>query len=302
MAEQDNKSPKKKKEPSVLDIARELEAKQQQIAREQAAAAAAQAEKERLAYEEQLRQDRLELIRLKQGVIGESETIHEERPAEKHYTLGQRIGNFFYHNKWWLGIACFFVAMTGYLTWQWVTTVRPDMIVLLLVDDDFFNAACNERIGDIFEQFIEDENGDGKVAVDVYYIPASEAAADNSGYTGNTTKLFAEFQIAEACIVISDDAADQFIVPDSTLYDLSADYGQYAQTEAMRFYLTDTAFFDDLEWDGDPLGKDVYIGIRSVRKTLDSEAGRQKTFDISYPALGRFIETYGTLRTDAAQD
>ena len=299
MAEQDNKSPKKKKEPSVLDIARELEAKQQQIREEQAAAARAQAEEERLAYEEQLRQDRLELIRLKQGVIDESETIHEERPEEKHYTIWQRLGNFFYHNKWWLGIACFFVAMTGYLTWQWVTTVRPDMIVLLLVDDDFFNAACNERIGDLFEQYIEDENGDGKIAVDVYYIPASEAAADNSGYTGNTTKLFAEFQIAEACIVISNDAADQFIVPDSTLYDLSADYGQYAQTEAMRFYLTDTAFFDDLEWDGDPLGDDVYIGIRSVRKTLDSEEEMQKTFDISYPALGRFIEAYGTLRTDA---
>ena len=282
-----------KKEDSVLETARKLEAEQQRIAEEQQALAREKEEEERRAYEEQLRKERLELIRLKQGVIEESETIHEEHEEEKHYTLGQKIGNFFYHNKWWMGIGGFMAAVSGFLVWQAVTTVHPDMIVLLLVHDDLLNYTCNEQISEVFEQYIEDENGDGKVVVDVYYIPASAETAEQSGYTGDQTKLFAEFQISEACIVISDEGADKYIVPDHTLYDLEDDFGQYEETESMRFYLSDTDFAKDIGWDEAPLDKDIYIGIRSVRKTMDSIEKMQKTFDISYPALGKFIEQYG---------
>ena len=295
MADKQNpKGSKKPKEPSVLDIARELEAQQERIREEQQEIARQQYEEERSAHAEQLRKDKVELIRLKQGVIEESDTIYEEHPEERKFTLREKISNFFYHNKWWLGIASFFAFIIGFITWQIVTTVKPDMIVLLLVHDDFFNAACNERIGELFSQYIADENGDGRVAVDVYYIPASADTADRSGYTGDSTKLFAEFQISEAVLVISDEGADEFIVPDQTLYSLEEDFGDYAQTDGVRFYLSDTGFADALEWDEGPLDKDIYIGIRKVRKTLDSEKEMQKVFDVSYPALRQFIVQFGT--------
>lgn len=287
----------KKKQDGVLDAYRNMEEQQRKMQEEQDARRREQEEQERKAYEEQLRQERLELIRLKQGVITESETIHEEHETPPKYTIWQKISNFFYHNKWWMGIAAFFVFLTGFLVWQVVTTVHADMIVLLLVDDDLLNATSNAQISEVFEQYIDDVNGDGKVVVDVYYIPASDESADKSGYTGDSTKLFAEFQIAEACIVISDERADQFIVPDHTLYNLEEDFGEYAQTEEMRFYLADTDFAKDIGWTEQPLGKDVYIGIRSVRETLESEAKMQKTFDISYPVLGKFIAHYGTPET-----
>lgn len=285
---------KKEKEKSVIQIAQEMEAQAQKRQEEQMALAARKREAERKAYEEQLRQERLELIRLKQGVIEESETIHEEHEEPPHYTFGERVGNFLYHNKWWLGIACFFAFVIGFLIYQTVTTVRPDLIVLLLVHDDYLNADCNEQIGQLFEQYIGDENGDGKVVCDVYYIPASDETAERSGYTGDSTKLFAEFQIAEACIVISDEGADQFIVPEHTLYDLEEDFGDYAETDGVRFYLRDTAFADDIGWTDGKLDADIYIGIRAVRETLDSKEKMQETFDISYPALRQFIEAYGT--------
>lgn len=289
---------KQNQEPSVLDAARQMEEEQAKRRAEQEAAQREQDEAERKAYEEQLRQERLELMRLKQGVITESDTIFEEHEEEKHYTFWQKLGNFFYHNKWWMGIASFFVFITGFLIWQVVTTVHPDMIVLLLVDDDLLNATSNAQISEVFEQFIGDENGDGKVVVDVYYIPASDESADKSGYTGDSTKLFAEFQVAEACVVISDEGADKFIVPEHTLCDLEKDFGQYQQTKEMRFYLADTDFAKDIGWTEQPLDKDIYIGIRSVRETLESEEKMQKTFDISYPVLGRFIEHYGTLEEE----
>lgn len=288
---------KKKKEKSVFEIAQEMEAQQQRLNEEQMALARQKREEERIAYEEQLRQDRLELMRLKQGVIDESETIREENEEKKKYSITERIGNFFYHNKWWMGVAAFFAFVVGFLVYQTVTTVHPDMIVLLLVHDDLLNATCNEQIGELFAQYIEDENGDGKVVCDVYYIPASDQTADRSGYTGDSTKLFAEFQIGEACIVISDEGADQFIVPEHTLTDLEEPFGQYEQTDGMRFYLSDTKFAEDIGWTEGKLDQDIYIGIRSVRDTLDSKEEMQETFDISYPALQKFIEAYGTPAT-----
>ncbi len=244
-----SKKDKRGRQPGLLDAARALEEQRAQEAAQAKELARRAEEEKQKAYEEQLRQERLELLRLKQGVIDESETIHEEKEAPKKYTIWQKISNFFYHNKWWMGMAAFFVFVGGYLTYQTLTTVHPDMIVLLLVHDDYFNAACSDNICALFEQYIGDENGDGRVDVDVYYIPASEATAERSGYTGDSTKLFAEFQTGEAVLVISDAGADAFIVPDNNLLDLEDSLGQYAQTDAQRFYLADTGFAEAVGWD-----------------------------------------------------
>ena len=111
---------KKEKGKSFLETMREIDAKEQQ--QEEAREAAMQAQlaeqekREKEAYEKKIQQDRIELIRLKQGVITESDRIAEEHPEKKKMPLGKRISNFFYHNKWWLGITIVLVLLFGYLT------------------------------------------------------------------------------------------------------------------------------------------------------------------------------------------
>ena len=56
---------------------KEREIKQQELLEQQE-----KAEKE--AYAQKIREERIELMRLKQGVITESETIHEEQEEKKH--------------------------------------------------------------------------------------------------------------------------------------------------------------------------------------------------------------------------
>lgn len=290
------KNEKKPKEKSVFDIAREMEQQQQQEAAK-ARELARQAEEERkIEYEKQLREERIELMRLKQGVIDESETIREEQEEKKKYTFREKIGNFFYHNKWWLGIGSFFTFIVVFLVYQTVTTVHPDLIVMLVADDDYFNAQCTPQIAALFEQYVGDENGDGKVTVDVYYIPASEESSLKSGFTGDSTKLFAEFQMGEALIVISDSEADNYIVPDSTLEDLEPYFGEYAQTEDFRFYLSDTQFAETVGW-AEGLDEDFYIGIRKVKDTFSFKEKMQENYDIAFPALQKFIEEFGTTET-----
>ena len=125
--------------------------------------------------------------------------------------------------------------------------------------------------------------------------PASAETAERDGYTGDQTKLFAEFQIGEAVLVISDDGADEFIVPDSTLDDLEQYFSEYQETEGVRFMLKDTDFANRLEWD-EPFDDDIYIGIRKVRKTMDSEEKMQEVYDISLPALEQFVQEFGHLK------
>ena len=284
-----------KKEKNTLEIIREMEQKQRELEQKQIEQQRIQEEHERLEHEEQLKEDKKELLKLKQGIIAESDTIYELHEEEKKYTLSEKISNFIYHNKWWLGFAGFFLFMFAFLTWQVVTTVKPDMIILLLSDNDLFSAACSDGIEEMFENYIEDINGDGEVSVDVYYIPASAETAERDGYTGDQTKLFAEFQIGEAVLVISDDGADEFIVPDNNLDDLEQYFGDYQETEGVRFMLKDTDFAERLEWD-EPFDDDIYIGIRKVKKTMDSEETMQKVYDISLPALEKFVQEFGHLK------
>jgi ribonuclease BN (tRNA processing enzyme) len=147
---------------------------------------------------------------------------------------------------------------------------------------------------ELFEQYIEDENGDGEISVDVYYIPASEEAAIQSGYTGDSTKLFAEFQVGQSLLVISDTDADAFIVPDSTLDDLEPKLGMYEQTEGFRFYLHDTDFAEAVGWE-EPLDEDIYIGIRKVKDSFSFKEEMQKNYEIAFPALQKFAEEFGTV-------
>ena len=254
-----------------------------------------QEEQERLAYEAQLEEDKKELLKLKQGVIESSDTIFEQHEPKRNYTFREKVSNFIYHNKWWLGFAVFFFVMFAYLALQMILTVKPDMIVLLLVHDDFFCAACSDGIEEIFENYIEDVNQDGKISVDVYYMPASNETAERDGYTGDQTKLFAEFQTGEAVLVISDDGADEFIVPDNNLVDLEPYFGNYQETDTYRFKLADTDFAERLEWD-EPFDDDIYIGIRKVKKTMDSEEKMQKVYDISFPALEKFVQEFGHVK------
>ncbi|MBE6875673.1 MAG: hypothetical protein E7496_02950 [Ruminococcus sp.] len=284
-----------KKEKNTLEVIREMEQKQRELEEKRLEEERILEEQERLEHEEQLKEDKKELLKLKQGIIEKSNTIYEQHEEERNYTFGEKVSNFIYHNKWWLGFALFFLFMFAFLTWQVVTTVKPDMIILLLSDNDLFSAACSAGIEEMFENYIEDVNGDGEVAVDVYYIPASAETAERDGYTGDQTKLFAEFQIGEAVLVISDNGADEFIVPDNNLDDLEQYFGNYQETKGVRFMLKDTDFAERLEWD-EPFDDDIYIGIRKVKQTMDSEQKMQEVYDVSLPALEKFVQEFGHLK------
>ena len=88
----------KKKGKSFLQTYREVneKARAEELKRE-SEAEAARAERERqarAAYNEKLRQERLELMKLKQGIISEAD-IPKEEVVQKEYSIWEKISNFF---------------------------------------------------------------------------------------------------------------------------------------------------------------------------------------------------------------
>ena len=270
---------------SVFQTSKELREQQEEEMRRQVELRKRQKQEE---YDRKIQAERLELIRLKQGVIEESETIREEHPEEIKLSVWNKITNFFYHNKWWLFLAVFFVALAVYLTYTLVTRPNPDMIVLVLCDNDTIGNSI--EFEDYIETFIEDYNENGEIKVSAYYIPYSYNSYVNY-QTGNETKFTTEMQSADAVIIVGGSNVSTVLDPRNTLVDLSEIYPDNVQVRDYGFFLKNTDFAERIGVDPSEITSDLYIGIRKPRNLLYAdEEDMQETYDRDFPVLDKIIK------------
>lgn len=282
MPENKEKSPKKGK--SFMDVYREVNAKEhaEELKRE-AELEAQRAERERRqreSYEAKLRQERLELLKLKQGVIAEEDVVYEKEP-EKHYTVWQRIGNFFYHNKVYIIFGTLLAALAAFLIYDYVSTVRPDSVVMIIASDGEFNF-ITEDISEFLGQYCNDNNGDGKVSVRVSYLPAAPSEDSVSMYyqQADQTKLMAEFQGTEAIMVMGDyEACEVLGITEGVLADLSEYFPDDENVTELGYMLSGTDFAKDIGYEG--LADNIFLGFRQPKKGSfgTSEKDFRKNFD-----------------------
>lgn len=282
MPENKEKSPKKGK--SFMDVYREVNAKEhaEELKRE-AELEAQRAERERRqreSYEAKLRQERLELLKLKQGVIAEEDVVYEKEP-EKHYTVWQRIGNFFYHNKVYIIFGTLLAALAAFLIYDYVSTVRPDAVVMIIASDGEFNF-ITEDISEFLGQYCNDNNGDGKVSVRVSYLPAAPSEDSVSMYyqQADQTKLMAEFQGTEAIMVMGDyEACEVLGITEGVLADLSEYFPNDENVTELGYMLSGTDFAKDIGYEG--LADNIFLGFRQPKKGSfgTSEKDFRKNFD-----------------------
>ncbi len=125
--------------------------------------------------EERLRQEKLELLKMKQGIIEESEIIPEDAPTQYEKPHGwKKVSNFFYQNKWFLIPAFFAAALLVFLAVQFFTREKADIEIIVAVTTE-----KSELLGkiDVIEETLEmycpDFDGNGKVHVSVETIDLS---------------------------------------------------------------------------------------------------------------------------------
>lgn len=285
------KKHKKEKGKSLLETMREIDAKEAEKeaeAEERRQALLAEREKkEKEEYAKKIQQDRIELMRLKQGIITESDTIYEEKEEKPKMSFWKKLGNFLYHSKWWLGITVFIVGVFVFLIVDYVTKVRPDMIVLLITDDTEMQNH-RQQLEEYLEQFTDDENGDGKIQVDIYPIPVTDNIGENDYYTGDATKLSTQMMMADSVMVITDAKANRYIYADETLEDLETAFPGHKNIRGNGYYLRHTDFATKIGYPGN-VDRDLSIGLRKPVKTYDSKEEMQENYDIAAKVLERIM-------------
>ena len=268
---------------------REEETARQQIEIERQKA---KIEKERQeAYEKKIHDEKIELMRMKQGVLSEEEaTIHEEKEEEIKLTFGKKISNFFYHNKWWLGLGTFFVVMMTFLIFDLVNKPNPDSTILMLCYND--DVGYSENLEEYFSEFGEDSNGNGKVLVSVYYVPYTTSEFANYN-TGATVKLSTLLSSNEQVIVIGDKLTlGGVFTPKDDFVDLSNLYPDDPHVEKYFYYLKDTNFAQAIGINPNDVSDDMFLAIRNPVDPINGVNEKlQETNDKDFPLFDRIIKS-----------
>lgn len=262
---QSAEEPKAKKGKSFMEVYREVnERERAEELKRQSELEAARAErerKERDRYAEKLRQEKLELLKLKQGVISE-EDIPSEVRAERHYTVWERVSNFFYHNKMYIIIGTAIFLIMAFLVYDLVTRVKPDVTVMIIAKDDSFQF-YTENIELVLERYCEDYNGDGKVDVRVFYAPAVMGESQTDLYTrqADQTKLVAEFQSGDTVIIIADmEACEEIGATEGVFSDLSEVFLDDENVTELGYMLSGTNLAEDMEYSA--LSEELFAAFR----------------------------------------
>lgn len=265
---------------SVLENMRRINEKQHREELEaEAEREKERAEKERLErerYEKKLERDRIELMKLKQGIISDEDIPHEAEPV-KEYTAWEKIGNFFYHNKMPLIVGAVIVLLAVFLIRDVVTNKRPDVAIMIMASDP----ELDFRTGDIeklLEPYCEDFNGDGEIYVRVSYLPATYSDDNLDAYFNQSaqTKLMAEFQSGDSIIVIADadtchtvgiDTVSENGNPvDPILVDMRTIYPDDENCIELGYMLSGTDFAEDIKYTA--MSDSLFIGFRLPREAL----------------------------------
>lgn len=273
---------------SMFQVSKEQRKKaEEEEQRKQAERERVIAEKQRKAQEEhdkRLEAERLELIRLKQGIIDESETIHEVQEEKVQRTFFQKIGDFFYANKWWLGIAAVCVVIGSYLAYSLITKPRPDMIVLVIGEN--YDLGEVSSLDEYVASFAEDFNGNGETLVSVYYIPYTNNEAKDYA-NGVTTNLTTELNSAHGVILIGNELTKDVLFDDS-LVDLSEIYPNNENVSKDKFMLSGTDFAEKVGIN--QLSDDWFISIRRPKNLAYTDTDEmQEVYDRDFAVFDAII-------------
>lgn len=163
------------------------------------------------------RQERIELLKMKQGLIEESELIPESGYVKMPELHGwEKFKNFFYHNKAFILLGAFFVFVIGVCVGQVIFREKDDLYVMIVSSSkdselgwryyDFENA---------LEKYCPDFDENGKIHVSINYIDRSVAGEVLTEMESiNSEKLTAELMSAEAQLIIADEEFADWMIDD----------------------------------------------------------------------------------------
>ena len=231
---------------------------------------------EREERDRRIAQDKLELVKMKAGIAEEDEIIKEEHEEERVLSFGEKVSNFWYHEKMWIILAAFGVAVLTFMIVDAVRHVKPDLEILLICDNALALDDQRELLEQKLEQYVPDRNGDGKVCVSIINCALNEYKVDMQ-YNNNSQKFFANIQQGKIIMVITDSNTDpdfQALMVD----DLPSQFPDNKYVDEKGLSLNFGFLAEDLDCKNLP--NDIHLCMRRPVSTLDGTIeDMQKYYD-----------------------
>ncbi len=295
-------SDKKDKAREILDesdyeyekkIYEEEKRRQQELMEKKQAAIAArkkrqkEAEKER---ERQLARERIELMKKKNAEdSAEAEPAQEDiAPAEQQTAVKlspkKKIQNFIYLNKWWLILAGFVVFIAAFIIYHQLQIKKADLTVMMIADNGL--STKEKEIEELFEEYVDDIDGNGYVHVNVIVMPL-DPTSYSQDQKDTRSKFLANLYSTESMLVITDTNTEyQYL--EIMDHKLGEKFPGNKYVDEIGFSLNMQLVADKLGYKDMP--NDVHISIRQPVATVeDSLETAKKNYDTSYKYLEKMI-------------
>ncbi len=241
-------------------------------------------------YAKELQEEKIDLMRLKQGVITDSDKVFTKSEEKKHYTLWQKLGNWFYHSKWWLGIACFCVLIVSFLAYDYFSRKEGD-VTIMIVTDNYEVSVGSDNLCEWLKTMCEDYNHDGTVLVKSIYVPVSDSTM-KTGASSSTSnmQLSTQLQTATCMLVLADDGAKSYLEPERIFMNMERLYPDCPLAEKYKLKIYGTEFEKKLNL-SEPLPEGTYLAIRIPAERMSSQKEMQKSYDRAKLLLDQLVAT-----------
>lgn len=232
--------------------------------------------------------DKRELLKLKQGLIEESETVKEEKRDTVELHGWKKVSNFLYHYKWHVIVAAFFITVAGFFIYDLVKKEHGDIRVLVVTKETELSKQVNFKTKDFelaFEKYCPDFDDSGYVHVDTYNIDLSDNIQQDY-MLASVTKLTGELSYGEAQMYIMDTPAFESIVTDgdtSGFVNLEELYPDNPQADGIFYRLKGSKFAYMANY-VEACPEDLFIVVRRVTDVTANkdraEAAQKKALEV----------------------
>jgi hypothetical protein len=158
--------------------------------------------------------DKRELLKLKQGLIEDSDVIKKEETVKVELHGRKKLENFWYHNKVAVFIILFFIGVAVYFVFDMMTKNRADisfMYVGTSQEASYFLSTYNSDLSHAFSLYTPNFDGNGYVFTQI--IPIDTYNQYNpTVIMANQTKIFAEMQAGMVRLIIGNRDAFEHLV------------------------------------------------------------------------------------------
>ena len=249
-------------ERTLAQQRREAEERERQVLEQAEAERRERERQEEKERERRLAQERIELMKLKSGVIDESESSIKEEHA------------------------IFIIAVATFIFIDAARREKADLTVLMIANNGL--ETRQEELEDFFEKYTDDLDGNGYVHVEVIMIPLNSHSDDYQQQNVNSTKFLAQLQGGESILVITDSNTDEEFKSIMTP-ELPKEFPNNKYVDDMGMSWNMEVMAKELNFENMP--NDIHLSMRTPVKTLgDSKETMQENYDKAFKVFKRIVD------------